>query len=441
MKRTAILVACCTTVLAGALAGALAARSTKSAPDSTAPAVGADDVAAEAGRRDADIAFFERRVGEDPASAADRARLAALYLRRARETGGFTDVERAADQAKRSLALRDNRNEGTYVTLTSALLAQHDFAGALDAARALVAASPEVSSHLALLGEVLLEVGRYDEAARAFALVERDTATLSTAPRLTRWYELTGHLDRARTMARYAVRLTSGRDDMSAEQRAWFLLRAGELEAKAGASATADSLFDAGLAIFPDDYRLLAAKARLAAGRSDWKGSIELAERAITVQLEPGTLGLIRDAWAALGDTAQASSYARAMTASALAQPGAIHRAWGLHLVDRGERVPEVLRRVRLELETRRDVYGYDLEAWALHALGRNAEAWTSMEKALAQGTEDAQLSYHAGAIASALGRTATAREHLARALALNPSYQHAADVRARLAALSDAAY
>lgn len=439
--RTAIVAAFSTVVLAGVLAGARAARSSAAESSSNATAVEVDDLAAEAGRRDADIAFFARRVDEDSSSAADRARLAALYLRRARETGGFTDVERAAEQAKRSLALRENRNEGTYVTLTSALLAQHDFTGALDAARALVAASPEVASHLALLGEVLLEVGRYDEAARTFELVERDTLTLSTAPRLTRWYELTGHLDRARTMAKYSVRLTSRRDDMSAEQRAWFLLRAGELEAKAGAARAADSLFDAGLAVFPGDYRLLAAKARLAAARGDWKGSIELAERAITVQLEPGTLGMIRDAWAALGDTAQASSYARAMTASALAQPGAIHRVWGLHLVDRGEEVSEVLRRVRLELETRRDVYGYDLEAWALHALGRNAEAWTSMEKALAQRTEDAQLSYHAGVIASALGRSAVARDHLTRALALNPWYQHAADVRERLAAGSDAAY
>lgn len=442
MKRLAIVLACSSTILAGTLAAAVvASRGTPAAARPAPITVNAEDPAAEAGRRDADIALFERRVAEDPWSAADRSRLAALYLRRARETGGFTDVERATEQAKRSLALREGHNEATYGILASALLAQHDFTGALDAARALVDASPELASHHALLGEVLLELGRYDEAAATFAVVERDTVSLSTAPRLARWYELTGHLDRARTMSRYAVRLSQGRDDMSAEQRAWFLLRAGELEAKAGAARVADSLYDAGLAVFPSDYRLLAAKARLAAARGDWQGAIALGERAISVQLEPGTLGLLREAWAASGDTAQASSYARAMTASALAQPGAVHRAWGLHLVDHGERVSEVLRRVRVELRTRRDVYGYDLEAWALHALGRDGDAWASMQTALSRQTEDAQLWYHAGVIAAALGKSAEARDFFARALALNPVYQHAADAKARLATLPHASY
>jgi len=58
---------------------------------------------------------------------------------------------------------------------------------------------------------------------------------------------------------------------------------------------------------------------------------------------------------------------------------------------------------VRAELRTRRDVYGYDLMAWALHRLHRDGEARAAMTRALALGTDDPQLRAHAAAIAAAL--------------------------------------
>ncbi len=107
-----------------AAAGLLATRQAASRADAaTVPASPPRDPVAEAQARDADIALFESRVDDDPSSAADRSRLAALYLRRARETGNFTDVTRATEQAERSLALRVSHNEGTFSILASARLA------------------------------------------------------------------------------------------------------------------------------------------------------------------------------------------------------------------------------------------------------------------------------------------------------------------------------
>src|SRR5688572_28207003 len=63
--------------------------------------------------RELDIAFYERRVAEDSFSAADRARLAALYLRRARETGAAQDYDRAETFAARSIAMRSAHNAET----------------------------------------------------------------------------------------------------------------------------------------------------------------------------------------------------------------------------------------------------------------------------------------------------------------------------------------
>jgi tetratricopeptide (TPR) repeat protein len=129
------------------------------------------------------------------------------------------------------------------------------------------------------------------------------------------------------------------------------------------------------------------------------------------------------DAYAALGDTAQARSFADAMAVAALSQPGAIHRAWGLFLLDHDRDVARVLREARTDIAKRRDVYGYDLLAWAAYKSGRIDEARDAATAALSQGTEDAMLFYHAGMIATAAGDSAAARSLLAKALRLNPLF------------------
>jgi hypothetical protein len=129
------------------------------------------------------------------------------------------------------------------------------------------------------------------------------------------------------------------------------------------------------------------------------------------------------DAYAALGDTAQARSFADAMAVSALSQPGSIHRAWGLFLLDHDRDVPRVLREARAEIRGRRDVYGYDLLAWALYKSRRIDEARKASTLALGQGTEDAILLYHAAMIAVAAGDSIGARSLLSRTLTLNPMF------------------
>ena len=380
--------------------------------------------------RDKDIAFFAQRLREDPESAADRSRLALLYLSRSRERGDFADVARAESLAVRSLAQRESHNGGTWSILAAARLAKHDFAGALDAGRRYLANDSTSPTARALVGEILLETGGYDEARALFTSIEPSTSLPSVASRLARWYELTGRIDQARTVARYAARVARLDGGLSREQIAWFQMRVGDLALKRGDLAESDSAYRFALEIFPGDYRVLAATARLAAVRGEWKAAIAAGEQAVAVQLDPATLGLLAGAWAALGDTAQSAAYAKAMTVSALTQPGAIHRAWGLYLVDHHQRTHDVLRRVRQELETRQDVYGYDLLAWTLHAQGKDREAWQAARKALAQGTEDAQIAFHAAEIARALGDTEEANRQMQRVAAINPTYllhRHAA--------------
>ena len=379
----------------------------------------------EAEQLDADIAFYERRLTEDAESATDRSLLAGLYMQRARATGDVSYYARAERLARRSLALRTEHNGQTFALLAAALMARHAFVDALAVARRADSLDPGVPAHLALMGEIELELGDYAAANAHFAAIHFDGEQFTLAARLARWRELTGRTDAARRLLQGAVKRVDRRDDLPREQVAWFHYRLGELELRSGHLSASDSALRRGLAINPGDYRILGALARLAAARGDWRRSVDYGNEAIAVQLDPTTLGTVSEAWAELGDTAQAAQYARSMSVSALRQPGPIHRAWGLFLLDHGRArdVDRVLAKVRVERRTRHDVYGDDLLGWALYRKHRYAEADRAAMHALGQGTEDAQLYYHAGMIALAVHDTARGRAQLTRALELNSRF------------------
>jgi tetratricopeptide (TPR) repeat protein len=352
----------------------------------------------EAEVRDRDIEFYSRRLDEDSSSAADRAMLAGLYFARSRTTGSFEDLKHSEALALGAIETRTQRNYQAFELLASVLMAQHEFRKARTIALTLDSLDPGTASHLALLGEVELELGMYDQARAHFDSVHYDGRNFTTGARLARWYEVTGHLGKARTFLKQSIARVDQRDDLPRDQVAWFHYRLGDLELRAGRVAAADSAMRAGLAIDPEDSRVLGGLARVAFERREWQRAVDFGERAAAVLLDPATLGVVSRAYAELGDTAQAASYAHAMSISALKQSGAIHRAWGLFLLDYGtstERA-QVLKRARLELRDRRDVYGHDLLAWALYRNGRVQEARVEMRLALAQNTEDVMLAKHA---------------------------------------------
>ena len=90
---------------------------------------------------------------------------------------------------------------------------------------------------------------------------------------------------------------------------------------------------------------------------------------------------------------------------------------------DHDRKLETALELARGELSVRRDVYAYDVLAWALLKNGRAGEARAAITEALKLGTRDARLFFHAGLIHAALGEDDQAREYLARALATNPGF------------------
>ena len=374
--------------------------------------------------RDQDIHFYQARVAGDPYGARDRAVLGALFLARGRSTGDGSDFARAESLAAASLHTRHRRNGAAVQVLVGALVAEHRFREAWTIMLPQVQADSADQVSRATLGEIALELGHYAAADSLFSSLSLARTAPAIAPRYARWLEINGRSGEARELLARTRSELEGGFRVPAEQLAWFDLRIGELGFRNGRYDLAESAYDRGLSIAPGDPRLLAARTRLAAAKGDWPTAIALGEQARAGAFEPATLGLLSEASGALGDSAKAAEYARAMEVSLSRQPGAYHRGWALFLLDHGLQVNRVLRKAREELTTRKDVYGYDVLAWALHRAGQDREAGAMADLALARGTRDAMLWYHRGLIALGAHDTALARASLERAVEIDPDYR-----------------
>jgi len=383
-------------------------------------------------QREREIALFEERVRTDPYSPEDRGWLASLLLLRGRAVGNDGDVHRAETLARESLELRAAHNASAALTLSASLLEQHRFAEALEVAERLVAQEPENVGYRAHLAEVQVEIGDYRGAAATFGSLQSARGNMGVAARLARWAEIEGRTTDARNLL-YAARDQASRHyRLSADQVAWFHLRLGDHEMQNGRLKEAAASFRDGLAARPDDHRVMFALARLHAARGEWKETLRWAMQG-EERLDLVTMALIGDAHAALGDRAEAERWYARLEADAAENPEPFNRQLYTFRLNQGRHVAETLATLQEEIRTRKDVLGYDLLAWALHASGRHAEAREAMQQALRMGTRDATFFYHAGMIERALGNHAAARAHLEEALKVNPYFPQAAEARAAL--------
>lgn len=425
-------------VVALASAGLAGSRIVATRAHAAVPHAMAMTAAEQLRQRDLQIKAWKQALDADPESAIALAQLAGLYQQRGRESGTYENYAQAEAYARQSLKLRTQRNGMTYVTLTSALLAQHKFVEAHMVAHDIVSMDAETPEYRAVLAETELELGDYVAARRSFEHLLADRTHLSIAPRIARWSEMTGHLAEARDLLQGSMAAAQTRGSLPPEQVAWFALRVAELELRAGQMRAARAALDKGLALVPGDFRLLGAMARLEYAQGDNKAAIDFGERSIAERMDPITLGVLSEAYAAMGDSAKASDYTAAMQMVVAGQPGPYHRAWSLFLLDHDRNIPEVLQKAQEEIAIRKDIYGYDILGWALYKSHRYREAMDAAHAALQLNTPDANLWYHAGMIAYSLGLHDEAKTDLNRALEVNPMFnpQHAADARSALEAM-----
>jgi tetratricopeptide (TPR) repeat protein len=302
-------------------------------------------------------------------------------------------------------------------------MARHEFAEASAVMHRELAGDSTDLIHRATLGEIALELGRYDEADRLFQSVALARFQPDIGVRYARWLEVNGRSAEALALFETIRARQAGAFRVPAEHLAWLDLRIGEMAARNGRPGLARSAWRRGLTLLPDDPRLLRALARLGADLGSWPDAIRLGEASLARAFDPATLVLLSEAYAAAGDSRRATECGHAFEVSISNAPERMHRDWALFALDHARNVDRVLSIARQDLRGRRDIYGFDLAAWALYRSGRPAEARTYADSAVSRGTRDPGLLYRAGRIALAAGDSAMARARLSRALETNPRF------------------
>ncbi|HEY7762757.1 MAG TPA: tetratricopeptide repeat protein, partial [Actinomycetota bacterium] len=369
------------------------------------------------------IRSFGHQTDASP-SAAGFAFLGQLELERARLTGDVASYARAGHALEEAVSLAPQDPE-PQALLAGVRFTTHDFLGAFELADRIYAADRSLSA-LAVRGDAELELGRYGEAAADYrVLAAARPGDSSTLIRLSRLAFLHGDGEEAARLAAHAERAAAGEGLFGASLSRYAANR-GRLSLEAGNYEEAARHYRRAVDAAPDYHVAISglAGARAAQGRFD--DAIRLYERAVALVPEPASLAALGDLYAAVGDERAAAD--RYATVEAIATLQAVNRRLydrqlALFRADHGGDLDGALEIARQGLVTRRDIYGYDVLAWVLFRLGRLDEARQASDSALAMGTPDARLWFHAGMISAGLGDDDRARTELTRALDLHPAF------------------
>jgi tetratricopeptide (TPR) repeat protein len=370
---------------------------------------------------DHSIAAWTKNLAANDKDFLSAANLGLLYEARARLSGDVTDYARAEEAANRSLS-HEPRQLDIRALHARILLATHEFPRVLEEAELLDRTSADQPAILSIMADAHLELGDVDEAEALYGRIQDLAPGAALTARLARVTYLRG--DPAAAVAgAESARAAAVAEGTSGPSLSWYAYLAGTLNLSAGNPEQAATWFDTALADWPESYLALAGRARAAAALGKTDEAIAGYRAAIAVAPQPDAVTALGDLLALRGDQAGANEqYATVEAIARLQSSGGglvYNRQLVLFDVNHARDAAGALALAEQELQQRKDAYGYDAYAWALLANGRAAEADAAIQQALALGTKDAMLLYHAGEIRRSLGDTAGARDLLTQALAI----------------------
>jgi tetratricopeptide (TPR) repeat protein len=213
---------------------------------------------------------------------------------------------------------------------------------------------------------------------------------------------------------------------MPAENIAWSRYQLGEEYFQSGEIANAEKAYQSALDDYPGYYRALAGLAKVRAAQSRYEDAIDLYNQELAVVPYPEYAAALGDIYQKLGQPERAKQqYQLVEFIGYLSQINQqIHnRDLALFYADHGLKLAESLALARKELEVRHDIYTWDALAWSFYQNGKYREAAEAISHALEQGTQDAQMFFHAGMIYERLGNSPKAAGFLQQALATNAHF------------------
>jgi len=426
MRHTRILVAAATAVttalvalLGGVLreAGPTASGAAGPAPVSAERALSGFALGDTAGT----VSRLEETVAEGGTDARSLSLLGLAYLQRARETADASYYPRAQSALGRAGRL-DRRDPVAVTGLASLAASRHQFRESLRLARRAVVLAPDTARGYGVVGDALVELGRYDEAFRAFERMVELKPSLAGYARVAYARELLGRPRQALE----AMELALDASGNVPEPTAWTLVEIGKLHFSLGELTQARQAFRSALAVLPGYPFALDGLAKAEAARGRSARAVRLAQRATEAVPLPQFVATLADLYSVRGDRARAREQIELIGAiERLQASNGVNSDLELALfrIDHGIRLGETLDLARKARAARPSIHGDDVLAWALARNGHCEEALAYSKRSLRLGTRDASFAFHRGMIERCLGRTAEARAWFRRAVDLNPHF------------------
>ena len=217
-----------------------------------------------AGSLDGTIASLQDRLRAVPDDWRSSASLGLAYVAQARVTGDPSWYPKAEGVLARSLRVNADDNVEGLLGLGVLDLARHDFSAALRRGRRAAALDPHGAEAYGVIGDALLELGRYDRAFRAFQTMVDTRPDLSSYARVAYARELVGDVRGAERAMQMAFDAAGTPADA-----AWTAYQLGELAFGSGDVRSARGWYARGRELDPSYVPNLAGLAKVAWARGD----------------------------------------------------------------------------------------------------------------------------------------------------------------------------
>lgn len=262
----------------------------------------------------------------------------------------------------------------------------------------------------ALLGDALMEQGKLAPAIDAYQKMVNLKPCLQTYSRVAYMRWLKGEVPGAVQASLLAV---SGGSPNEPEPVAWAYTRLAFYELQSGEPDVALRSTELANQFVPGYAAALLQRGRVLLAMGKTPEALEAFRAAAKKSPLPEYLWTLADALRGAGKTAEAQTVEKELLATGQANDP---RTFSLFLASRGEKLDLALRLAQEELINRQDIFTRDALAWAQLAKGDVADAAKNSQLALAEGTQDARLFYHAAVIASAAGKPEESRKYFSQA-------------------------
>ena len=413
LTTAAVLAATAAALLGGALRGGRA-DAVRVSPDVAAANIQSGFAA---GDTQALVRDLQQQLRSRP-SAKAFGLLGLAYQQRARETGDPSWYPKSSAALHRALTLEPGDLTATQ-GLASLALSRHRFRDALALGRRAQALSPSTARTYGILGDALVELGRYREAFASFNKLAGLKPGLTAYARVSYAAELLGDHAGARTAMLLARDAAQGQ----AEPTAWTEWQLGKLAWAHGDLREASRRYRAALEAFPRYVYALDSLAQVEQARGRVRRAIALEREASDRIPLPQFVAQLGDLYGAAGEPARAArQYATIGAIERLLRANGVRTdlETALFDADHGHASVALARRARAD---RPSIDGDDVLAWTLARDGRCGQALAWSKRALRLGTEDPLKLFHRAWIEHCLGHGQAARTFARRALALNPHF------------------